>query len=270
MTILLFALAFSSHVLADDDAWEIDIDSIDIGGADAKGQELVTYTGASDQNAPGYKAGAPVTITHTAGTISVQCMDRDGISARIDYMLEGTNRNAMSSFGKGVGISAWGSASSGGVKTRIPGASSTIKSKALPLSVSLPRDAKVRVNGGNGWIQVQGCHGTVSASNRAGDIMIEGTLSNVNASAPKGTIRVLLDESSSLTGTNRITASGGDVELHLPTGYGGRIYAKGSQVDVRHMIDGTESPTLVQGSIGEGRASLSVTARGKINVRTPE
>ena len=34
------------------------------------------------------------------------------------------------------------------------------------------------------------------------------------------------------------------------------------------MVDGTETPTQVQGTIGEGNASLTVTATGAVRVET--
>jgi hypothetical protein len=253
-----------------DDGWDIDIDDIQLDDSSTKGKELVTYTGAENQSAPDFAEGASVTITHSGGTISVRCLDRKGISARLNYTLEGTNRNALSAFGKGLGLRAWGGATNGGVQTRIPGASSSIKSKDLPLVVSLPSRARVRINGGSGWVQVTGCEGTVAAANRSGDIAVDGNYSNISITAARGDVDVSLTEDATLSGTNRIQAPGGTVKLALPMSYGGRIYARSAQVDVRHMVDGTESPTQVQGKIGDGNASLSITAKTEIKVTTPD
>ncbi len=268
--LLLTLLSFLATPAIADDGWDIDIDDIQLDDSSAKGQEMVTYTGSQNQAAPDFASGAQVTITHTGGTISVRCVDRKGISARVDYALEGTNRAALSAFGKGLGLRVWGSKTSGGVQTRIPGASSSIKSRDLPLVVNLPTKARVRVNGGAGWVQVTGCEGTVAAANRNGDIAIDGTYTNISATAARGDVDIQLSEDSTLTGTNKIQASSGKAHLALPMGYGGRIYARGSQVEVRHMVEGSEGPGLVQGQIGEGKASLSISAKNEVNVTTPD
>lgn len=267
---LTFALiSFFSNLGLAQDGWDINIDDIQLDDA-AKGEEMVTYTGSENNAAPNFVAGKAVTITHSGGTISVRCLDRKGISARLDYTLEGTNRDSLSAFGKGLGLRVWGNANSGGVQTRVPSASSSIKSKELPLVVSLPKEAKVRVNGGNFWVQVTGCKGAVAAANRKGDIAIDGTYTNVSATAGGGDLSVELSESSALSGTNRLQAPQGAVKLTLPMDYGGRIYAKASQVEVRHMVNGSEGPNLVQGTIGDGKASLSITAKTTITVSSSD
>ena len=265
MTSLALALLLLAPAQADD--WDIDIDDIDLGGAGSKGQELVTYRGSSGQTAPEYKDGTLVSITHTGGTISVNCIDRPGISARVDYVLEGTNRDALKRFGDGIGLRAWGNSRGGGVQTRVPSASSSIKRKDVPLVISLPPNAQVKVSGGAGWIQVHGCAGAVAAANRSGDIVISGKLTRFTAQAPTGDVTVEVDESAKLAGSNRVSA-GGDAKIRIPSDYGGKISAKGSEVEVRQMVDGTDSDTLVQGTIGEGTASLSITAKGTVNVQT--
>ena len=70
-----------------------------------------------------------------------------------------------------------------------------------------------------------------------------------------------------MSGTSKISASG-NAKLKLPSDFGGKIYAKGSTVTVRHIVEGTETDTLVQGTVGEGKAQVRVTARGSVDVQT--
>jgi hypothetical protein len=265
---LTLALLLLTPAQADDLDLGFDMDDIELGVKDAKGQDLVTYQGNTSQNAPEYVAGTLVSVSHSGGTIVINCMERDGIAAMVDYSLQGTNRDALKRFGDGIGLKVWGGGKGGGVQTRVSSASSSIKSKTVPLVVSLPRKAKIRVNGGQGWVQVRGCTGSVSVANRSGDITISGTLTSISATAPAGSVTAHLTEASSMTGSSKITSGGGDVLLKIPSDYGGRIYAKGQTVKVRHLVDGSESGTLVQGTIGQGNASLTVTAKGSVTVET--
>ena len=264
LSLLLFSPAW-----ADDLELGFDMDDIDLGSKNTKGQEMVSYTGNTSQNAPAYKAGTLVSISHTAGIITVNCVERDkGITARVDYMLEGVNRDALKRFGDGVQLKAWGGDRGGGVQTRVPSASSSIKSKEVALVVSVPVRARVKVNGGNGMVQVRGCEGSVAVANRSGDIRISGKLTSVTATAPGGSVTVMVHETAAMSGSSKISAGGGNAELRIPSDFGGRIYAKGQDVKIRHMVDGSKTPTQVQGTIGEGNASLTVTATGAVRVET--
>jgi len=263
MTALTLAIALISYAHADD--WDMDME-IDLGGADAKGQEMVTYQGDTSKTAPEYVAGSPVSIAHKGGNITVNCVDREGISARATYTLEGTNRDALKRFGDGVGLKAWGGARGGGVQTRIPGASSSIKRKDVPLVITLPKSVKLKISGGTGWIQVNGCEGPVAAANRSGDIVLSGKLSSASATAPKGDVTVTIDESAQMSGSSKVSASG-SATLTIPSDYGGKLSVRGSSVKVRHLVDGTETDTLVQGTVGDGNASLTVTAKGAVDVK---
>jgi hypothetical protein len=264
MISLVLALTMLSPVHADE--WDMDME-IDLGSSTKKGEELVTYQGDSSKNAPEYGAGTPLSIAHMGGNITISCVNREGISARVRYTVEGTDRAALKRFGDGVGLMARGGAGGGSVQTRIPGASSSIKSKDIPLVVTVPKQTKLKVSGGAGWIQVTGCEGTVSAANRSGDIMITGKLSAASAKAPSGDVTIEIDESAEMKGSSSISASG-KANLKIPSDYGGKISARGPEVKVRHLVDGKESDTLVQGIIGAGSASLTVTAKGAVNIQS--
>lgn len=257
-----------------DDATTEDIsdimNEIDLGPGDQSGgDESITYSGGISQTAPDYKPGTLVTVTHSGGTIAVYCQERDGIAARLSYNLAGTRKTALKAYGDGIGLAVWGNAGGGGVKTRMPSKPSSIQSADVALVVNLPTQARVKVVGGNGWVQVLGCEGSVAASNRSGDVQITGKLTNVWAQAPRGNVKVELDPDSRLVSTNKIYAGGGSAELSLPLAFSGRFYAKGASVMVEPLVQGTNSPTLVSGTIGDGgRASLSITAKTDVKVRS--
>ena len=265
MSLLLAALLLAP---AQADDWDMDME-IELGGADSKGQEMVTYQGDSSKVAPDYVPGTPVAITHAGGNITVNCVDREGISARVRYTVEGTNRDALKRFGDGVGLKAWGGGRGGGVQTRIPGASSSIKRKDVPLVVSIPKQVSLKVKGGAGWIQITGCEGPVAAANRSGDIIMSGKLTAASANAPKGDVTISIDESAKMSGGSKVSSSG-NATLKIPSDYGGKISARGADVKVKHLVDGTESGTSVQGSIGDGTASLTISAKGSVSVQTSD
>ncbi len=230
----------------------------------------VSYEGRLSSSAPNYAAGKPVTITHTGGTIAIRCMDAPGITARLGYTIYGTNKTSMENFGKGVGLTSWGDANGGGVKTRIPSKGSGISRVDIPLTVNLPLDAKVTVAGGAGWVQIIDCRGTVKSTNGDGGAFVSGTYTNVNVSASRGDVKVELSDASVLAGANNVAAPGGSVVLRLPLSYNGKFMAKGANVTVFHTVMGTNTGTLVQGTIGTGTASVTVSAKENVEVTAPK
>ncbi len=247
------------------------LDEIDLGGAGSgpSSAELISYSGGLDQSAPDFAAGKTVSITHTTGDVTVYCQDRQGISARIRYDLRGTDGPALERLGKGIGMRTWGSSSSGGVTTRVPGASSTVKEKDIDLTVNLPPQANVKVSASRGRVEVVGCEGQVTIT--AGDgVFVSGVLARLTATTSRGDAKVELSPASALTSTNKVSAARGRVSLELPSDYAGRIYAKAEDVSVWHRVDGTNSPGLVQGTVGGGgSASLTVTAASSVDIGTP-
>lgn len=281
--LVLLSLAFSPLALAQDEEGGSGDESTSSGGdidMEALMKEInlgsessapeVSYEGKLSSSAPNYAPGKPVTITHTGGTIAVRCMDAEGITARLGYTVYGTNKTNMENFGKAIGLSAWGDANGGGVKTRIPSKGSGISRVDIPLTVNLPMEAKITVAGGAGWVQVIDCKGTVKSNNGDGGAYVSGTYTNVNVSASKGDVKVELTDGSTLGGTNAINAPGGNVVLRLPLSYAGKFMAKGSNVSVFHTVMGTNTGTLVQGTIGTGTASVSVSARENVEVTAPK
>lgn len=229
----------------------------------------VTYEGRLSSTAPGYVAGKNVTISHTGGTIAIRCMDAPGITARLGYTVFGTNKTNMENFGKAIGLSTGGDANGGWVRTRIPSKGSGVNRADIPLTVNLPQEARITVTGGAGWVQVIDCKGTVKSTNGDGGAYVSGTYTNVSVSAGKGDVKVELTDQSQLSGVNAVSAPGGAAVLRLPLSYMGKLMAKGSEVTVAHTVMGTNTPNLVQGTVGTGTASVSVTARDKVEITAP-
>lgn len=253
------------------EAIDLGIDDImnDIDLGPSTRQESVTYEGSLDQQGLKYVAGKPVAIAHSGGNIRVRCAEREGITARVAYSLRGTNTANMERYGKGIGLAVYGGATSGSVKTRMPSRPSGIDSFDVELTVNLPKKAAVTVTGGDGWVQVVGCEGSVKVSSRSGGAYVEGTLTSFAVSSTGGDVKVELSDDSKLAGTSSVSAAGGDAELDLPMSYGGKLTARGSSVRVAHNVAGTNTDTLVQGTVGSGNASLTVSAKGAVVIKSP-
>jgi hypothetical protein len=247
--------------------------SIDLGGGSGTGNATaaatLNYDGSIDQSANEYAKGKPVTITHSAGSISVRCQDRPGMSARITYNLRGTAEGPMEQMGKGIGISVVGGASGGSVKTRVPSKPAAVKESDISLVVNLPQEAAITVVGGAGFVQVMNCKGSVKASNKSGGIVINGTYTNVNLNAASGDVNAQISDESKLVGSNSANAAGGNVSLTLPMSYGGKFSAKGKSVSVFQTVVGTNTGTLVQGTISTGNAALNISAGQEVKVTPP-
>jgi hypothetical protein len=248
---------------------ELDLDALmaemDLGSAG--GLEELSYSGDRARQATDYVAGKPVTVTHNGGDVEVLCSDREGISARLIFELSGTNPDAMQAMGDGIGLTAWGSASSGGVKARTPARRAGVSDVSIKLTVNLPREARVTVYGGGGTVDVLGCTGTVKVSSRGGGIVATGTYTQVNLAAGKGDITAHLGAGSVLSGTNVVTAPAGWISLKLPLSYAGRLHATAEEVTVDHVVVGTNDAGLVSGTVNEGKAHLKVTALSTVEIR---
>jgi len=261
---LLSLLILAPTAYAEDSLLDIDLGDFDLDEASV--EESLTYEGSSTDSAPDYTPGKPVSITHYGGNITVNCTDRSGIDARLDYALEGTNRASMKRMGDGIGVRAWGSSSSGGVSTRIPSKGSGISSSSIPLAVNLPKSVRVTVTGKRGWITVRGCTGTVKATTAQDGIFVSGELTKFELTASKGDIEIELSESAKLASTSKAYASTGKISLSMPLDQQIRLDARGESVEVSHIVDGNVTDTRVTGNIGEGGPSLSLTAKGAVKV----
>lgn len=270
---LTLALWQGSAAVAQDEGGgllDIDIGDIDLSGDTKGGEQSMSYEGQVGQDAANYKPGTPVYITHTKGNISVRCTDSEGIQARINFTVEGTKEDAMQRLGNSIGISTYASTAQGKVSTSVPAKYSGIDAIYAPLTVNLPREAKVNVTGGGGWVQVVGCTGTVKATTRGGGIYVDGVLSSFDLSTNEGDIEIELDSSAEITAASRATATAGAVTLRMPITQKGNLNAKGSEITVDHLVNGTNTPTHVQGTLSDAGPSIAITAQGKVSITTPK
>lgn len=243
---------------------------IDLGPATGKGGgDLINYNGSLNESGPGYVAGKPLAITHTAGSISIRCQDREGVNATLMYEFRGTSEGPLEAMGKGMGLSVWGTATGGGAKTRVPTKSSTIKEAKVDLTVNAPKMANLTVTGGSGAVRISGCEGTVAVSNKSGGVLIEGKHSRIDVTAATGDVDVRLSDDSTLAGASKLTASTGNVNLNLPLAYAGKFSARGEVVSVYHTVAGTNTDTSVSGTINSGSASLTLYGKQEVTVKAP-
>ncbi len=273
MLALILPLLLSGPGLAqdeapsDDDLGLIDIDDIDLGDGES---ESLTYTGAVSQTRVGLaKHGARISITHSGGTIKVRCTDSDQLTARIDYKVEGPDEAAITRFGKGIGLSVSGSGDRGAVRTRVPARGKGVSSADVPLVVSVPPDVRLTIQGGPYWIEVSRCKGSVTAANRKGDLFVQGEISQFKLTAADGSIVLKAATGEELSGSSSASAPRGDVHLELPLSIDATISARGKEVYVFHPVQGTVTPTRVQGTIGAGGPKLTVSAGGRVEIVGP-
>ncbi len=249
---------------------DIDVGDIDLGDDTKGGEQSMSYDGQVGQDAANYKPGTPVYITHTKGTVSVRCTDSDGIQARINFTIEGTKEDAMSRLGDSIGIRTYASNSQGKVSTSIPGKWSGIDTVDAPLTVNLPREAKVNVTAREGWVQVVGCSGTVKATTSKGGIYVDGVLSSFDLSTSTGDIEIELSEEAEITSSSRATATAGAVTLRMPLTQKGNLNARGSEITVDHLVNGTNTATHVQGTLSDSGPTITLNAKGKVAITTPK
>ena len=249
---------------------DIDIGEFDLGDDTKGGEQSMSYDGQVGQDAANYKPGTPVYITHTKGNISVRCTDSEGIQARVNFTIEGTKEDAMQRLGDSIGIRTYASNSQGKVSTSVPGKWSGIDAVHVPLTVNLPREARVNVTGGGGWVQVVGCTGTVKATTRGGGIYVDGVLSSFDLSTNEGDIEVELDATAELTASSRATATAGAVTLRMPITQKGNLNARGAEITVDHLVNGTNTATHVQGTLSDSGPSITISAKTKVTITTPQ
>ncbi|MCP4809822.1 MAG: hypothetical protein GY913_25390 [Proteobacteria bacterium] len=267
-------IALSTPGLAQDDEefgfgdLDIDLDDIDLGeGSD--GPSTMNYTGGHSERSEALSENAAVTITHYGGSISVRCTDSEEISARMDFNLEGTSETNLKAVGDGIRLQAQGKDTWGKVSTIVPGKRSGISTMDVPLSVSVPKNVRLTVNGRSSWIAISGCTGTVKAVTSAEGITADGTFSQFDLRAGAGDVSLDLGTDSSITKTSGITASKGNASLVMPLTVDVRLQATGGEVSVLHTVTGTNNATNVSGTVGDGGPLVKVYGKERVEVTSP-
>ena len=230
-----------------------------------------TFDGGFTGDAPGYKKGGPVSIVHNGGNISIRCMDTEGISARIKYNLRGTSQPAMQAYSDGVGMAVGGDSKSGWVKTKVPSMGAGISSVDMTLTISIPAGTSgITVSqAGAGWVEVLNCSGALKMSTGVGGGYASGKYTSVNANASGGNMVIEQDKDTPWTGSSTITAPAGAITVTMATGQIGKFSAAAAEVSVQPLVMGSNTPTLVSGTMGTGGPTITLKAKDRIDVKNP-
>jgi hypothetical protein len=236
---------------------------------DEPGLAEISYNGSMRGNAPNYVKGKPVSVSHSGGNIQVRCMNVDKLSAVVQYTVYGTQEGPMESMGNGYGVAVYGDSKVGSVKTRVPSKPSGVTRAEADLTVNIPAGiAGLTVTqSGKGWVQVLGCSGIVKIGAGAGGAYAEGAWTGGAITAAGGDVKLELSKDAILKSATSVSAPGGNATLLISPAQGGTLKAAGAEVAVSQTVMGTNSATLVQGSMGVAGPAISVTApRGKAEV----
>lgn len=259
--LLLALLTLTAH--ADDEGGGISIDpnSIDLS---EPGKEEITYGGGISQTDPSYVKGKPVTISHTGGNVEVRCMDTDKLSARMQYTVYGTSEGPMEAAGKGMGLKA----GAGVVASKVPGKTSGVNRVDAMLTVNIPLGASsvTVTHSGDGWARAIDCGGALKMTSGRSGLYASGNYTSVSASASGGDLKVVMDKDALLKGTTTLSASSGNAVLQISGGQGGKLTAKGEEVSVSQTVMGTNTGTLVSGDLGLAGPTISISAKGRVEV----
>lgn len=239
----------------------------------AHAQDLVpeiSYEGSLSQSAAGYVAGKPVSVTHNGGNISVRCMDTPNLSARLKYVVFGTQEGPMESMGNGIGLAASGDSKGGRVSTRVPSKPSGVKRADIELTVNIPSGTSALTvsQTGDGWVQVLGCGGNVKVSAGKGGAYVSGGLTQATVGASGGDVKVVQEGDTVFTGATTLTSFAGNATLELSTAQGGKLKASGTEVSYSGTVIGTNSSTLIDGDMGVAGPLITVTApKGTVTIK---
>lgn len=245
---------------------DIEVD-IDLSGPGA--EESATYEGGFTQRSKKVASNAAVSVSAASGTVTVRCTDTEFVEARVDYVLDGTNKDAMKRMGDGIGLATWGEGTSGGVKLAVPSKPSGVKTANIKLTVNVPKTAKLSVTASGDWIQVGGCNGSVTANAGRNGAYVEGDMTAFTVSAGSGDVKVVLGSEAVIKGNSAINAPKGNATLVMPISQNLKFAASGASVSVTHSVLGAVTPASVTGAIGAGGPSLTIKASGDVTVKTP-
>lgn len=234
---------------------------------DDGGAGPVTRTGSLSASAAGLERGASMRITHAGGPVSVRCGAGKGVSVRGKYVVTGSQAAALDQYVKQLQVHAEARGDSGTVASTVPAKPSGIASVEVALEVTLPETARLDVDA-QVPIRVTDCAGALNIPQGDGAVHAAGAFSSVDVKTRRGDLRVDLTDASALTGESTLQAPDGAIDVRLPAGYSGRLKAKAKRVAVELPVEGTVTPTLVDGRIGAGKAAVTATAERAVDVRT--
>ena len=225
------------------------------------------YNGAlSQRSANKVLNGAAITVSNPVGTTVVRCVDTEFIEARLDYRLEGSNGPQLEAYGNGLKMQTTGNGTTGSVTVVGPSRPATMKASSVDVIVMVPQTVKLTVKGGSDWVQVSGCSGNVAAWAGKNGIYVDGALTNFDVSAGTGDVKVNVSTSAGV-GIGKVTALAGNAEVTLPQGFDGKVDVRGASVNVQPLVAGSVGATVVTGTIGLGKGTLTVKASADVMVK---
>lgn len=238
-----------------------------LAGDELTGNEM-SYEGALSGTAAAYVRSKPVSISHAGGNLSVRCMDTEKLSARVQYVIYGTQEGPMESMGKGVGLAVTGDSAGGRVSLRLPSKPSGVAKAEVTMTVNIPAPTTALTisQTGPGWVQVIDCDGTVKVTAGAGGAYVSGKLAGATVTATGGDVKVVQNEDAVFKATTTVSAPAGAATLLIANAQGGKLTAKGAEVAVSQTVIGTNASDLVQGDLGLAGPAITVTAKGRVEV----
>lgn len=131
--------------------------------------------------------------------------------------------------------------------------------------------AAVRASTGNGAVRVSDARGPVRASTGNGRVQVSTTAGPVTASSGNGDIEVSM-ASVGQPQDMQFSTGNGDIHVRLPGSFQGEVHASTGRgritTDFPIVVQGTVSPTRLQGTIGQGGPLLRMTSgNGSLQVR---
>jgi Toastrack DUF4097 len=137
--------------------------------------------------------------------------------------------------------------------------------------VSVPADARVRVQTVNGSLEIAGVAGAVRASTTNGSIEVADAGGPVEASSVNGAIRTSY-RALDAEGRHLISTTNGSINVSLPAGAGGRLDARNVNGSIENDLPLQSTSRSgrhhLEGSLGMGSGSLQLrTVNGSIHLR---
>ena len=212
-----------------------------------------------------FEAGGVFTLENVNGTVTVETWSEPRVRIEADKaastgpLLE---RLRVEIEGEGRRVD---------VRTRMPRGWLFGGGGKVDYRITLPADARVRVQTVNGPVEVRGVSGEVKASTTNGSVEVLDAGGVVEASAVNGGVSARyrkLDPD----GRHRFSTTNGSVTVSVPAGAGGRLDARtvNGSVGSDLPLETTDRATRrrLEGRLGKGRGLLQLsTVNGSVRLR---
>ena len=212
-----------------------------------------------------FEPGGLFTLENVNGRVTVATWSEPRVR------IEADKAASAESLLRGMRIEIAGEGPRVDVRTRMPGGWLFGGGGQVEYRITLPADARVRVETVNGAIEIQGVAGELRASTTNGSVEIADAAGEVQASTVNGGIHARY-RTASPDGRHRFSTTNGSITVAVPDGAGGRLEAatvNGSiQSDLTLESTGRATRRRLQGRLGKGRGSLELsTVNGSLHLR---